>query len=139
MEFVSKYKGQKKVTLECKDVSLADESQQSATDINNIMRKYKKTGVITHITNAIPQFGDVSQIGDYQSCLERVRHAEQLFSELPARTREKFQNDPAQFLSFMDNENNLEEAIKLGLAIPKPVQQTPPIKNDDSNDDKKPV
>lgn len=136
MEFVSKYKGKKKVTLECKDVSLADSSQQSATDINNIMRKYKKTGVITHITNAIPQFGDVSQIGDYQSCLERVKNAEQLFSELPARTRERFRNDPAQFLSFMDNEDNFEEAIKLGLAIPKPEPKIPSPKNDDLNDDK---
>jgi len=134
MEFISKYKGHKKIKLECKDPTLTDISQQNASDINNIMRKYKKTGVITHITNAIPTFGDVSQIGDYQSCLEHVRRAEQLFSELPALTRERFQNDPTQFVSFMDDENNLEEAIKLGLAIPKPEPIIPEIPKNDSND-----
>jgi len=138
MEFITKYKGQRKVQLICKEPTLADGSQLKSTDINVIMQKYAKTGVITHITNAIPQFGDVSQLGDYQSCLEHVRHAEQLFSELPARVREKFQNDPIQFVSFMDDEKNLEEAIKLGLAIPKPEPINTAPTNNDSNDKPKP-
>lgn len=138
MEFISKYKGKRRVQLNCPEPTRTDESQLKDTDINNIMKKYAKTGVITHITQAIPQFGDVSQLGDYQSCLNHVLHAQQLFSELPARTRERFNNDPTQFVDFMDDENNLEEAIKLGLAIPKPEAITPVIKKDDSNDAKKP-
>lgn len=139
LEFITIYGKKKKVTLACKDPSLADPAQAAETDINNIMKKYEKTGVITHINEAIPQFGDVSKLGDYQACLHQVMQAEQLFSELPARVRERFLNDPAQFIAFMDDEKNLEEAIKLGLAIPKPSNQTPaPQKsNDDSNDDKK--
>lgn len=138
MEFRGKYHGHVQVKLICPEPTKADQSQLAETDINNIMKKYGKTGVITHITEAMPMFGDVSQIGDYRESLDRILYAQDLFEALPATVRERFENDPAEFLEFMDNDKNYEEAVKLGLAIPKPEaqQKTPPQKNDDLNDDK---
>lgn len=137
MEFITKYKNHKKVTQIFKKPSKTDLSQQKETDINHIMRKFQKTGVLTHVTSAIPTFGDVSNLGDYQSCLEQIYKAQGLFEQMPAKTRERFSNDPGQFLDFMSKSENIEEAIKLGLAIPKPSNSTNPP-NDDLNDDKKP-
>ena len=36
--------------------------------------------------------------------------------QLPAKARARFQNDPQQFMEFMNDEENIAEAIKLGLA-----------------------
>ena len=34
---------------------------------------------------------------------------------LPAQIRSRFENDPAKLIDFLDNSENLDEAIKLGL------------------------
>jgi len=48
--------------------------------------------------------------------------AQSAFDALPARIRERFRNDPAQFLHFMSEDSNLPEMIKLGLATPTPKE-----------------
>lgn len=140
MKFQERFKTVKRPSVKFKKPTKTDISQQNSCDINNIMKKYAKTGVITHITDAIPQFGDISQLGDYQSCLEQISRANELFSKLPARARERFYNDPANFMTFMSDANNIEEAIKLGLAVARPqppTDNTQTKPNDDLNDDKK--
>lgn len=129
MKFYSKYEPAPQVKTKFKKPSKADESQKAACDINNIMKKYLKTGVVDHIAKSLPVFGDVSAFGDFQQSMEQIHRAEQLFGELPARARERFNNNPAEFLDFMGNPENIEEAVKLGLATKReepPAPSTPP-------------
>lgn len=119
--------------LACKDASLTQQHQKDQADINYIIEQFNVTGIIP--TSPIsPQYGDFSGVGDYQSALNAVIAMEDEFMALPANVRARFENDPEQLLDFMSNENNREEAIKLGLI--EPIQQAEIAA---SNEDKTPT
>lgn len=101
------------------------------TDINNIMRKYAKTGQFTHVTPLAGEYGDFSQVPDYKTAMEQIMAADALFMELPAAVRDRFGNDPAKFIEFSTKKENLDELRKMGLApeakpLPGPVQEESP-------------
>jgi len=85
-------------------------------DINNILRKYDKTGLITHVNTSKAHYGDYTEVNEYQNSLNMVIQAQDMFSELPAEIRKKFANDPGNFFEFVTNPDNLDEMVKLGLA-----------------------
>lgn len=94
-------------------------------DINSIMAKYKSTGIFTHVQAAAAQFGDFSAVPSYQDGLNYIMEAQDLFDSLPARVRERFGNDPGQFIKFATDGKNIKELRELGLApeeaeAPKP-------------------
>lgn len=103
--------------------SLTDQSGKDESDVNKIMAKYEKTGLISHLNKRPGAFKDISGVEDYQTMLGKIQAAQDAFMTLPAATRLKFQNDPGQLISFLQDEKNTDEAIKLGL-VEKP--QTPP-------------
>lgn len=104
--------------LECKDVSLTVQSQKDEADINTIVKRFGLTGQLPQ--NVPPPPIDVFvDVLDYRSCLDAIREADRAFLEMPAEVRARFQNDPAQFVDFCSNKDNLEEMRKLGLAVPK--------------------
>ena len=47
--------------------------------------------------------------------MNRVLAAKTEFESLPAQIRARFQNDPAQLIEFLQDENNRPEAEELGL------------------------
>lgn len=102
-------------------------------DINNIIKHYKLTGQIQHI-NAQAKNGSYEDLPDpidYQESLNAVAAATSSFATLPAHVRERFSNNPALFLNFMNDANNVDEMVKLGLAKrrpspPKEPSETPP-------------
>jgi len=100
----------------------------SQCEINNIIKKYQKTGQWLHVTSKQGVYADVSQISDYAESLQKVLNANSAFNSLPSNLRARFENDPSQLLAFLQDSNNKEEAISLGL-IPKP--STPEKVNDD--------
>lgn len=101
--------------LMCKDKSLAQQHLASETDINKIIARYEKTGMVTHLTEAIGEYGDFSDVQDLQSALQTVRNAEGLFNALSADVRERFDNDPVKLLAFVKDAKNRAEAKELGL------------------------
>lgn len=91
-------------------------------DINNILKQYSQTGQIKHIS-AKAQMGayqDLPDEVDFQTSLNIVKAGETAFMTLPAKTRDRFGNDPQNFLEFMADPKNAEEAIKMGLATKRP-------------------
>lgn len=99
------------------------QSMKDECDINVIMRKYTKTGIIDFVNNREPQFGDATGI-DFQVAMDTVQEAQTMFGEMPASVRKKFNNDPALFLDFVSDPNNLDELYELGLAV-KPKEEVP--------------
>lgn len=91
--------------------------QQFAKDcnINNIIKKYKKTGVITHINTKTGVYADMTQMPNYQEALQTVIHGQTAFDQLPAELREKFKYNPQEMMDYLNDKRNDEEAIKLGL------------------------
>lgn len=83
-------------------------------DINHIMDKYVRTGIITHLNPVAPQFLD-AEVGSFQEAIELVSGAREMFLELPATLRARFGNDPGSLLEFLHDPANRSEAIQLGL------------------------
>ncbi len=113
--------------IDCsKDKIRTKQSFKKETDINTIMGKYIKAGVIA--PEALVQrqavFADVSEIGDFQECQQRILSAQSAFMTLDPQLRARFNNQPAQLLDFCKDPENREEAVNLGI-IPKP-EKTPP-------------
>ena len=100
--------------LHCEDATLAQQHFKDECDINNILRQFNVTGLLPESTIS-PRYGDFTGIVDYHSALNQVIAAEDEFMRLPAQTRARFNNDPAQLIDFLDQEENKNEAIKLGL------------------------
>lgn len=95
-------------------------------DINNIIKAFKVSGQLTHISAkaAMGAYLDLPEPTDYQESLNIIREAQESFATLPSKVRDRFGNDPEAFLAFMNDPANKDEAIELGLvqkpAVPKP-------------------
>lgn len=106
--------------------SRAKQSFKEESDINNILERYRKTGLIEHVNRYQGQYGDVSTAVDYQSALNIVKNAEMMFDSLPSHIRNQFQNDPMEFLAFAENPENEEKMVELGLKEAPEVPYTAP-------------
>lgn len=107
--------GTKRVYTVNNEPSKTDQSQAKECDVNHIMKKYMKTGQITHLAKVRGTYADVSAIPDLNEALSIVKQADESFSSLPAQVRKRFGNDPSQLLEFLKDPKNDEEAIQLGL------------------------
>lgn len=109
--------------------TMTKQSFKEECDINNIMRKYERTGVLDHVGTSVPQYGEYMGSMSYQESLNAILFAQAQFADLPAELRARFGNDPAELLAFMEDAGNLDEAVKLGLVqkpiIPQPLSKEP--------------
>lgn len=98
------------------------------SDINNIFRKYQASGLAPLGHNGVPTYLDLSSMPSYQDGLNLVIRINEEFASLGSRVREKFGNDPALFLKFMDSNPSREDLEKLGLVAVKspPSPDSPP-------------
>jgi len=109
--------------LHCEDATLAQQHFKDECDINNILRQFNVTGLLPEAPLA-PRYGDFSGITDYHTAMNAVIAAEDGFMALPADLRARFQNDPAQLIDFLSDENNRQEAENLGLLDAKTTEST---------------
>lgn len=109
--------------LACRDVSLTQQQFKEESDINSIVNRFLKTGVLPTPTT-FPQYVDFEGVFDYQSAMNLVRSADESFMRMDAKVRARFNNSPQEFLEFFANPANSEEAIRLGLAVPQPSTVT---------------
>lgn len=114
-------------TVDCSvEPSRTKQSFAQEADINFLMERYIRTGEFPGVEDLgvrQPLFGDFSDGVTFQDALERVRAAEESFQELPARVRDRFRNDPGEFLDFIGDDRNREEALKLGLVAERRAQE----------------
>jgi phage internal scaffolding protein len=106
--------------LVCKDPSLAQQHMKDECDINVLVERFGVTGSMP-VAPLEPSYGDFSGVGDYHSALNAIKAADEAFMALPAKIRAKFDHDPNALLNFLQNEDNREEAIEIGLIDGQPV------------------
>lgn len=97
-----------------KPLYTTEQSHKDTCNINKIIRKYDKTGLIRHVSTIEAKFGSLSG-DDFKTMVDRVMEARRMFNELPANVRKRFENDPGKLLEFMEDGANRQEAIDLGL------------------------
>ena len=49
-----------------------------------------------------------------------VRTSQEAFEAMPATVRDRFNNDPARFMDFVNDADNYDEALKMGIVNPRP-------------------
>lgn len=111
--------------------SLTRQSDAESADINVIMNRFEKTGVMpVNAREAV--FADVSQIGSFRDAQDAIIRGQEAFMALPAAVRARFENDPVQLMDFASDPANLPELVKLGLveaaaaAVEPPAAAGPP-------------
>ena len=124
--FRTAYGAKLKVAIATGD-GLTEQNHKDETDINNIVRKYNKTGLIDHLNQFEKHYGDMTGY-DYQEAMNTVAAANTMFEGLPSSIRNKFDNDPAKFINFVDDEANADKLVEMGLAKPKDI----PIVDEDA-------
>lgn len=102
---------------------MTEQSHKRECDINYILKKYDKTGLITNVSKFEAQYGDIPAI-TYKEAMDLVTGAQRQFDILPSNIRKRFDHDPAKFLEFFENSENRKEAIELGLINPNWTELT---------------
>jgi len=99
------------------DQSMTNQADMDAADINKIMARYEKTGVLVDPSGVErkPTYGDFTEIKNYHQMLCSIRNVERSFNLLPAQTRNRFDNDPQKLIDFLEDPKNDKEAVKLGF------------------------
>lgn len=107
------------------------QSFKDECDINTIMARYLATGEMPSISDIPPQFLDVSSGYDYQDMQNKLVEARQMFEALPSAVRNRFANNPAEFISFCSDPKNKTELSNMGL-LKEPLPDLIPQRSEDS-------
>lgn len=115
------------VVLDCSnDPLITEQSHKSEVDINNIIRRHGVDMIAKAAALQAPnmRFDDVTG-NDFQEAMNIILKAEDSFNQLPSKIRKEFNNNPAEFLDFVQNPDNKDRMIELGLAEAPPVKEAP--------------
>jgi phage internal scaffolding protein len=119
--FRTAYGSKLKVAIATGD-GLTEQNHKDETDINNIVRKYNKTGLIDHLNQFEQKYADMTGY-DYQDAMNTVAAANSMFEGLPSSIRNRFENDPAKFINFVDDESNYDALAEMGLVKPRVTRE----------------
>lgn len=101
--------------------SLTRQDQADECDINNIMAKYEATGYLPSVAGRAPVYVDFASVPDnMMDAMAHMHAATDAFMTLPASIRKEFDNDPAFFVDYASNPENLDQLREWGLASPAP-------------------
>lgn len=115
----------RRVKIDCSRGGKTDQSKRDRCNINTIMKKALMTGMIENKQVIGSQmYGDFSTAIDFQQCQIKIAQAKEQFMRLPSDIRNRFQNDPSKLINFLNDPQNKEESIRLGLRN-KPAPQPP--------------
>lgn len=108
----------KKPVVDCTgDEVLVEQHHKQETDINLIVRKYQRTGMLEHTRNSMGEFLHLNSV-DFHDAMNVIAEANSAFEELSADIRRKFKNDPSNYLDFVSDPKNIDEMKELGMLHP---------------------
>lgn len=125
--------GSRRIQYESDLPTKTQQSFKESCDVNKIVNKFNQTGLVSHLNRQNPSYGDFSGLTDFKTNLDTVSQAMQAFNALPSHIRKRFSNNPALLADFVMDSSNYDEALKLGLVVPKAAPKTESTLND-SND-----
>lgn len=119
------------VGIDCSgDEPITKQADKDECDINVLMSHYTADQLAEHAAAYKGQYGDFTGDFDYQTALNRVKKTEEMFSTLPADVRQKYNNDPGEFVNFLAEAtpDQLKEAGLVPDDVPPVdvVDPTPP-------------
>lgn len=115
------YRPHERVVFDVGGPSLTRQEFADECEINSIMARYQKTGVIPQADTRRAEYIDFGEFPDFHEAMNMMVAAEEAFMTLPSGVRLRFENDPAEFVRFAQDPENLEDLRKWGLAKPAPA------------------
>ncbi len=107
----------KRVTIKFESYTRTKQSFKNDCDVNNIVRQHTRNKIPFHLPQA-ENFGFHTGL-DFRESVELVMQAQTMFDELPSHVRTQFQNNPGAFLDFVQDPDNADELVTMGLALQK--------------------
>ena len=95
-------------------VQRVQQAFRDETDVNRIVTRYTLTGALPPEHLREGRYLDVSSI-DFLSAQNLVADMRSKFDRLPAKLRMRFNNSPHQMLRWLEDPENLGEAVRIGL------------------------
>lgn len=104
--------------------SMTQQQYANECDLNNLVDKnmqFKDPAFLTKLQllgageKVQPLYGDFSDVPTYENALNTINKATDDFMSLPAKIRARFENDPVKLLEFVNNPDNYEEGLSLGI------------------------
>lgn len=132
-DFRSAYKNHERLTQSPGGPTMTKQAPAAECDINNILKKYEKTGLITHVKEG-GEYKDLPAPMDYQEALNLIIDAQNSFDNLPSNIRKEFGNDPEEFLAFVEDPSNVDRMRDLGMLHEAPTADTEVLQTEESYD-----
>lgn len=114
----SAYSQKPRVQISFSGLGRTKQSFKAECDINQILARFLRTGVLDFTNKNEARYGDVTGL-EYQTAVFQISRAKSMFEELPAQLRARFENEPGRFIEFVNNPRNREECVEMGLMKPK--------------------
>lgn len=105
---------------------LTDQSAKNDADINVIMKRYQKTGLLPNIQKIEASYLDVSEVPSLETAFKMSQDAVDRFYELDPTLRKLMNNDPSELENFVSNPENEEILLKYGVLEKKNQVNTKP-------------
>lgn len=124
-KIIEREDGTRRVQMYCEGTSRTEKAHQKRVNINTIMKKATRTGMLPGRSVA-GYCGDFTGAVDFHTAQNQIIEANNAFMSLPSHIRKEFKNDPGQLIEFLSDNNNRKKAIELGIIPPpEPVQPEP--------------
>lgn len=79
--------------------SLTKQAMMEECDINKIMKRFERDGLVDHINQHRGNYGDFTDAPQsYHDAMNQILLAREMFGSLPSRIRKEFGNDPGEFI-----------------------------------------
>lgn len=120
-KFYTLYNPAPKQGLEFKEPSMTDQSFRDECDMGKLIDRYNKTGffynpLVAHQNKPRPpMFEDFADVATFQDAQEVIARSIAQFEALPAKLRDFFKNDPGYMLAFVNDPQNREKCVELGI------------------------
>lgn len=127
--FKTAYGPKNRVQTQNTDPSMTKQALKDEADVNKIIKRYKKTGVLPNLQKLEGIYGEITSM-DLQESLDKVIRSQEAFQEVPSEIRKQFNNDAGAFIDYATNPANIDQMRAWGLApaiAPSPVPDNPPL------------
>lgn len=105
--------------------SLTQQQFKDECDINSILKRFLKNGILDHLQPTQAQYG-FAPSESFTESMFLVKQGEESFSQLPAAVRTHFENSPAAFLDAAADPERIDEFYDLGL-LERPLPTELPV------------
>jgi len=122
----------RRVQITFTEPTVTKQEMREETNINLIMAKFQRTGMVSHLNEHQAQYSFATG-DDFLASMLIINKAQDMFDELPSSVRKRFANSPHDFLEFVQNPDNADDLVNMGLSTapplpsPSPAASTPSV------------